>query len=1056
MAKKKIAGITVEIGGDSTPLGKALKDIDGKAKATSDELREVNSALKKAPESVELWKQKQQLLTQAIETSRERLETLEKTQADIQKRYESGDIGEEAYRAYKREIENAKGELEGFEKQLEKVNEDMKEAGKQADETGDDFAEAGEKAESSSGGFTVLKGAMADLVAEGIKKATAAMKEYMDSALEYEDSIAKLDTIAQGVEIEQLSDDILELSNRTGIAATDLADAAYNAISAGQDTEDAVGFVEKATGLARAGFAETGDTIDILTTILNAYGLEADKVAQVSDVLIQTQNLGKTTVAELSSAMGKVIPTANAAGVELEQLAAGYAVMTANGVATAETTTYLNSMLNELSKSGTKSSDTLKEKTGKSFQELVADGNTLADILAIISEAAEEQGLAFGDLWGSAEAGKAGLILLGESAENYNSTLVQMKTAAGATDKALAKLETDSYKIQKAENQVKNELTKLGGEALKQLMPIAEKWVPKIIDQLPEILDTGKKMIPVVGALGAAVGAMKIADQVDKAVPKIKGLEKVFAAASSSAAFLPVTIAAVAGALIVGGMSYVTATEEARQAHLEEVFEKATEKTDELTGKIYGNIDAIKAQKDAAAEKIEADEQEIKKIQALRDELDKLTDKNGVVKAGYEDRVKYITEELGQATGIEIEYIDGQIQKYDELKQSLDDVIEKKRAESMASAYESIYQTAIEQNKAAADSLQDLKDDIEENQKKIIELYEEAKRRARAQGYTPEEIARWGEFSVGNIMKMENEGRDTWSWVITDEEFELLDAYRRNLMTAKNAQEALHDSFALNQSDIESYEEAFKAMTEGNYQEAQSYYNRIGNLDLAALRKSKDNIDEQKRAFSNGVNAAIQRYNNALELGDKNAKQTFTETITALTNQGREGGLTVGDLLSTGIVQQLDGIDGFDDSGLQEFAKIAGWNFGDNFGSEAAEASVQAFLAAEAISEKVSGTFSRLSSLPFFASGGFLASGQGIVAEAGPELLEVMNGGVRITPLTRDARNTPVQTTGGGAGSSTKIFNNTVYATIKGSYDVYKLAEDMSTAERIMDNAKGV
>lgn len=1053
MAKSKIAGLTVEIGGNTTKLGKALSGVDSKARATSSELREVNNALKKAPESVELWNQKQKLLTEAIENSREKLAKLEEVQKDIQRQYDNGDIGEDAYRAYQREVEKTKGELEGFEKQLEKTNEDMKEAGKQADETGDDFAEAGEKAEASSGGFTVLKGAMADLVAEGIKKATAAMKEYMDSALEYEDSIAKLDTIAQGVEIEQLSDDILELSNRTGIAATDLADAAYNAISAGQDTADAVGFVEKATGLARAGFAETGDTIDILTTILNAYGLEADKVAQVSDVLIQTQNLGKTTVAELSSAMGKVIPTANAAGVELEQLAAGYAVMTANGVATAETTTYLNSMLNELSKSGTKSSDTLKEKTGKSFQELVADGNTLADILAIISEAAEEQGLAFGDLWGSAEAGKAGLIILGESAENYNSTLVQMKTAAGATDKALAKLETDSYKIQKAENQVKNELTKLGAEALKQLMPIAEKWVPKIIDQLPEILDTGKKMIPVVGALGAAVGAMKIADQVDKAVPKIKGLEKVFAAASSSAAFLPVTIAAVAGALIVGGMSYVTATEEARQAHLEEVFEKATEKTNELTGKIYGNIDAIKAQKDAATEKIEADEQEIKKIQALREELDKLTDKNGVVKEGYEERVRYITEELGQATGIEIEYIDGQIQKYDELKQSLDDVIDKKRAESMASAYESIYQEAIRQNEEAADSLQALKEDISANQYEIDKLYRDAKREAEERNVS---YGEFGEFSYANIMKMQKENLDTWSTLLNEAQLEKLYAYEQNIRSAQKAQEALHDSFALNQSDIESYEEAFKAMTEGNYREAQSYYNRIGNLDLAALRKAENNIDEQKRAFSDGVNAAIKRYNNALELGDKNAKKTFTETITALTNQGREGGLTIGDLLSTGIVYQLNTIDGFDDSDLQEFARIAGWNFGDNFGTEAGEAAAQAFLAAESISERVSGTMARLSSLPFFASGGFLASGQGIVAEAGPELLEVMNGGVRITPLTRDARNTPVQTTSGGAGSSTKIYNNYISATIKGSYDVYKLAEDMSTAERIMDNAKGV
>lgn len=1053
MAKSKIAGLTVEIGGNTTKLGKALSGVDSKARATSSELREVNNALKKAPESVELWNQKQKLLTQAIENSREKLAKLEEVQKDIQRQYDNGDIGEDAYRAYQREVEKTKGELEGFEKQLEKTNEDMKEAGKQADETGDDFAEAGEKAEASSGGFTVLKGAMADLVAEGIKKATAAMKEYMDSALEYEDSIAKLDTIAQGVEIEQLSDDILDLSNRTGIAATDLADAAYNAISAGQDTADAVGFVEKATGLARAGFAETGDTIDILTTILNAYGLEADKVAQVSDVLIQTQNLGKTTVAELSSAMGKVIPTANAAGVELEQLAAGYAVMTANGVATAETTTYLNSMLNELSKSGTKSSDTLKEKTGKSFQELVADGNTLADILAIISEAAEEQGLAFGDLWGSAEAGKAGLILLGESAENYNSTLVQMKTAAGATDKALAKLETDNYKIQKAENQVKNELTKLGAEALKQLMPIAEKWVPKIIDQLPEILDTGKKMIPVVGALGAAVGAMKIADQVDKAVPKIKGLEKVFTAASSSAAFLPVTIAAVAGALIVGGMSYVTATEEARQAHLEEVFEKATEKTNELTGKIYGNIDAIKAQKDAAAEKIEADEQEIKKIQALREELDKLTDKNGVVKEGYEERVRYITEELGQATGLEIEYIDGQIQKYDELKQSLDDVIDKKRAESMASAYESIYQEAIRQNEEAADSLQALKENISANQYEIDKLYRDAKREAEERNVS---YGEFGEFSYANIMKMQKENLDTWSTLLNEAQLEKLYAYEQNIRSAQNAWDALHDSATQNELDIEAYEEAFKAMAEGNYKEAQDYYNRIGNLDLVALRKAKGNIDEQKKAFIDGVNAAVKKYNNELELGLSGSKEKFTKTIATLTEQGRQGGLTIGDLLSTGIVDQLNTIDGFDDSGLQEFARIAGWNFGDNFGTEAAEASAQAFLAAESISERVSGTMARLSSLPFFASGGFLASGQGIVAEAGPELLEVMNGGVRITPLTRDARNTPVQTTGGGAGSSTKIYNNYISATIKGSYDVYKLAEDMSTAERIMDNAKGV
>ena len=122
-------------------------------------------------------------------------------------------------------------------------------------------------------------------------------------------------------------------------------------------------FVRHATDLARAGFADSGNSLDLLTTIMNAYKLEANEVTNVSDNLIATQNLGKTTVAELSSSMGKIIPTANAANVSLDQLCAGYALMTANGVATAESTTYMNSMLNELNKSGSTVAKTLQAST---------------------------------------------------------------------------------------------------------------------------------------------------------------------------------------------------------------------------------------------------------------------------------------------------------------------------------------------------------------------------------------------------------------------------------------------------------------------------------------------------------------------------------------------------------------------------------------------------------------------------------------------------------------------------------------------------------------------
>ena len=128
---------------------------------------------------------------------------------------------------------------------------------------------------------------------------------------------------------------------------------------------DAVNFVTNSTKLAKAGFAESSQTLDVLTTVLNAYGMSADKVSTVSDMLVQTQNKGKVTVGELASSMGKIIPTANASNVSLEQLCAGYAIMTSKGIAAAETTTYMNSMLNELSKSGSTTDKLLRAEDGR-------------------------------------------------------------------------------------------------------------------------------------------------------------------------------------------------------------------------------------------------------------------------------------------------------------------------------------------------------------------------------------------------------------------------------------------------------------------------------------------------------------------------------------------------------------------------------------------------------------------------------------------------------------------------------------------------------------------
>lgn len=492
-----IKGITVKIGADTTDLSKAMSSANRSISTTQKQLNEVQKALKLDPSNTELLAQKYRLLTEKADETRKKLQTLKDAQSQVEEQYQNGEIDQGKYDAFRRELITTENQLKELEKDVARSNVTINSFGEKMKETGGKLTAAGKA-------VMPVSAAVA-----GIGTAAAV------SAVNFEDAMAKVSTIADTTEVplDELRSQILALSSQTGISANEIADNVYNAISAGQKTGDAVNFVTNSTKLAKAGFADAGSALDVLTTILNAYGMEASEVTNVSDMLIQTQNLGKTTVAELSSSMGKVIPTANAYHVQLDQLCTGYAKMTANGVATAESTTYMNSMLNELGKSGTTVSDILKEKTGKSFAELMENGASLADVLSILKDSADEQNLSFGDLWSSAEAGKAGLILLGDSADDFNATLAQMRESTGAAESAFEKLQTNSSKINKAVNAVKNTFIILGGVILDTFSPainavtISIQRLCEWVSSLPTGIQT---VIVVIGTLIAATGPLLV------------------------------------------------------------------------------------------------------------------------------------------------------------------------------------------------------------------------------------------------------------------------------------------------------------------------------------------------------------------------------------------------------------------------------------------------------------------------------------------------------------------------------------------------------------------
>lgn len=541
----KIKGITIELGADTKKFESGIKSAAGQSKKLNDELRDVQRALKLDPKNTELLAQKQRLLADSIDHTKDTLNALKRAKEDADRTIAAGGkVTEEQYRKLQREIVETESKLKGLEKSQNGVNAMLKDMGAGFDKVGDKATRAGKEM------MTVSVGTAAAGIAA------------VNLSLAFDDAMAKVSTIADetAVPLDALKAQIVEASSATGVAAEQIAEDVYNAISAGQKTEDAVDFVMGANKLAQAGFADQAAALDVLTTTLNAYGLSADEAARVMDVLVQTQNKGKTTVGDLAGVLGKIIPTAKSSNLSLEQLGASYALLTSNGIATAEATTYANGLLNELAKSGSKSSDMLKEKTGKSFQELMASGSSLSEVLILLEDEAKKSGLALADMFGSSEAAKAANVLITDQGKAFDDLLTSMENAGGATEDAFQKVQTDSKKVKKSLNDIRNAGMEVG-DSLDPIFQTVADITKSVSEFLKGLSDDEIKFIGTLLLIITAIGPVLLV--VGKLATGIGALITFFAAGGAGATALAgaiafitgpigLTIAAIAAAIAIG------------------------------------------------------------------------------------------------------------------------------------------------------------------------------------------------------------------------------------------------------------------------------------------------------------------------------------------------------------------------------------------------------------------------------------------------------------------------------------------------------------------------
>lgn len=354
--------------------------------------------------------------------------------------------------------------------------------------------------------------------------AAAVLVPATKGAMDYQDSIAKVTTLLDmsQTSVGDLQDMFLGLSNATGLSASSVAEAGYQALSASVDYEHLGSFLETATSLAKVGFTDTATATDVLTTAINAYGMQSSDANDIAQKLVQTQNLGKTTVSELASSMGRVIPIASSSGVSIDNLTTAYALLTKNGISTAQSTTYMAAMLNELSNSGTDVGSTLEDRTGKSFKELMESGWSLNDVLGLLKQAADDSGKGFNELWGQSTAGAAAMTLLNSGSEEWNATMEVMQGNTDVLGEGLDKLHTPAQMMREALNQLKNSGIELGLSLMETLAPIIEQ-VATAISNLTTWFNglddsTKRTIITVLGLVAAATPVIGVISGIVSAI----------------------------------------------------------------------------------------------------------------------------------------------------------------------------------------------------------------------------------------------------------------------------------------------------------------------------------------------------------------------------------------------------------------------------------------------------------------------------------------------------------------------------------------------------------
>lgn len=916
-----IKGITVKIAGDTMDLQKSLKAVQSSSSSLQRELTAINKQLKFDPENTVLLAQKQEVLKEQIEKSQSALNQLLDVQDQVEEQAKNGEISTEQYRAYQREVEKAKSKLETFKKQLaeaeEKANEinlesartEMSQTEKSVDDAGNSFKGLENKSNKTDlskvkkemdgvkSSADELKSAVGDALKEAGTAATAvggALTGTVISANSEEKALNSLQA-QTGLTTEELSkyesviDEIYK--DNFGESQEDIANT-LSKIKQVTDEQNPQKLKDMAENLYT--LEATFDNFDISETLrginglMTNMGLTAD---EAFDYIVKGAQNGLNYSGELGDNIAEYSQIWGQAGFDAEQMFSILENGTKNGAYNLDK---VNDFVKEftISLSDGRIEENLgsfSKGTGEIFKKWKDGKATASDVFySVISNLKntknEQKALTTAStVWSALGEDNAMKVIksLGNVNKNY-------KNVKGSMDKIkdikYDDVESDCASLGRTvQTDVINPIGKSLFPEVKKLCKFVENHTDDIIPTLKIVgslvggIWVGKKTTAVVSGVQSLIGAYKsLRIATETAKISQEGLNL---AQQSNAIGIIVGLAAT----LVGSLwSIASANDEAKESQdkLNAAHEQAQEEIKELKD---ANDEYVQSKKDAASEV----ESEFQYYDNLWIELQGIVDKNGEVKKGYEDRAKFITNELSKVTGDEITWNGNVIQSYKDLKGSIDDALESKKALAMLSATEDAYQTAVSGLAGAkTDSVNQYavfkkaKSDNESAQKQLDKLttFDDSQLNSALYAYQNNKINKEQYDNIYKQLKNGNATADTRSAIaktLGSNNVDYSEALKTAKSKAKETEKTLEEAEAKYKeyqnklvnynTTIQNVENLTAANAKGNTEEIRAAMSNLSNNIVTYTTGTKDALEQQVNDFKTNAENLRTAYKDGVE-----------------------------------------------------------------------------------------------------------------------------------------------------------------------------------------------